>query len=250
MQYSLFRPTAEETGWQLGGGLHWRYFSLLGWSAAGAAVHSPWCCFGTRSALLPGGSCWQIQLWLCVFAASGCPFQLPLYNQWPPTPVPSPPGSLLLLPEIEVYMSMCACTQSSLFAGPIRLASTDVTGLQEFQECGGAGAGVSILGSEQKGRSYLSIGRQLSSAGWLPDRLVGYYDECCGPTGDGLRYFYGNCKNQGLLEAKYKTSFSCHYASGKLLNFLNIQSALCLSCMCLRKHILTNFVSIIFRQQV
>lgn len=34
---------------------------------------------------------------------------------------------------------------------PIALASTDVTGLEECEECGGAAAGVSILGPGQEG---------------------------------------------------------------------------------------------------
>lgn len=54
---------------------------------------------------------------------------------------------------------------------PITLASTDVTGSEECKECGGAGAGVSILGPGQRerGAGQLSIGRQLSSAA-LADR--------------------------------------------------------------------------------
>lgn len=87
---------------------------------------------------------------------------------------------------------------------PIRLASTDVSGSEECEECGGAGAGVSILGPGQK-REGLAQYRQtvqLRGAGRLPGRLVGERSECCKPAGHGLLYFYGNCNNKGLLEAK------------------------------------------------
>lgn len=42
---------------------------------------------------------------------------------------------------------------------PMRVASTDVTGSEECQECGGAEAGVSILGLGQRGPGQLSIGK-------------------------------------------------------------------------------------------
>lgn len=69
-------------------------------------------------------------------------------------------------------MCVCVCLPevfgSVRSPRPIALASTDVTGLEECEECGGATAGVSILGPGQKGVGQLGIGRQLHSPGWLP----------------------------------------------------------------------------------
>lgn len=64
---------------------------------------------------------------------------------------------------------------------------------------------------------------QLGSAGWLPDRLVGQYRESCGPAEDGLRYFYGNCTNQGLLEGQERDVFLpslCIWEAVKLLKHM------------------------------
>lgn len=114
---------------------------------------------GKGAALLPGGSCWQRQLWLCVSSKS--------YNISCPSKLTTPSSSLLdpnlmaLTPDLSpaslragsacehawVRMSSsCVCRPR-----PITLASTDVTGLEECKECGGAGAGVSILGQGQRG---------------------------------------------------------------------------------------------------
>ena len=67
---------------------------LQGWSAAGVAVrwepgHTVVLFWEKKRgpALLPGGSCWQRQLWLCVSSKSysiSCPF-CPS-NRWPHTP--------------------------------------------------------------------------------------------------------------------------------------------------------------------
>lgn len=72
-----------------------------------------------------------------------------------------PPNLMALTPDLtpaslragsayeRVWVRMssgCVCRPR-----PITLASTDVTGLEECEECGGAGAGVSILGQGQRG---------------------------------------------------------------------------------------------------
>lgn len=46
---------------------------------------------------------------------------------------------------------------------PITLASTDVTGLKECEECGGAEAGVSILGPGQRGGRASSVSADSSA---------------------------------------------------------------------------------------
>lgn len=87
---------------------------------------------GKAAASLPGGSCWQRQLWLCVFSKSPCPFQLPFLPLYKRSSLMA--FTLALTPVSPKAGSSFehVCTQpSSVFVGPIKLASTDVTGLQE-----------------------------------------------------------------------------------------------------------------------
>lgn len=127
---------------------------------------------GKGAALLPGGSCWQRQLWLCVSSKS---YSISCLSNRRPPPYPPPnlnPMALTLAltpasPRAgSAYEHMCVRPSSGCVRRPrpITLASTDVTGLEECEECGGAGAGVSILGPGQRGAGLLSIGRQFSSA--------------------------------------------------------------------------------------
>lgn len=88
---------------------------------------------GKGAALLPGGICWQRQLSLCVSSKSyciSCPF-CPLSRQ-PPF---SNPVALTSASPRAVSACEHVCVRSSLGCvrrpRPIRLASTDVTGLEE-----------------------------------------------------------------------------------------------------------------------
>ncbi len=135
---------------------------LLGWSAAGAAVR--WV-QGHTVVLF-----WEKGLLCCQVAvvgrdsygfvfpprvtASAAPFA-------PLTDSPPHPNLMALTPALtpaspragSAYEHVCVHPSSGCVRRlrPIRLASTDVTGLEECEECGGAGAGVSILGPGQRG---------------------------------------------------------------------------------------------------
>jgi len=104
---------------------------LLGWSAAGAVcpLTAGSHCGVVLGEGLPGGSCWQRQLWLCVSSKSLCPFQLPLlplHFQRPPSqpsgphPCPNPCFSqswesiwaCVCSPELR----LCSQTQSDWLA--------------------------------------------------------------------------------------------------------------------------------------
>lgn len=149
---------------------------LLGWSAAGAAVR--WV-RGHTVVLF-----WEKGLLCCQVAVVGRDsygFVFPprvtasaasLTDDPPPDPPNLNPMALTLAltpasPRAgSEYEHMCVRPSSGCVRRPrpITLASTDVTGLEECEECGGAGAGVSILGPGQRGAGLLSIGRQFSSA--------------------------------------------------------------------------------------
>lgn len=110
---------------------------------------------GKGAALLPGGSCWQRQLWLCVSSKS---YSISCPSNRRPRPNPN---LMALTPALtpaspragSAYEHVCVRPSSGCVRRPrpITLASTDVTGLEECEECGGAGAGVSILGPGQRG---------------------------------------------------------------------------------------------------
>lgn len=145
---------------------------LLGWSAAGAAIRWVW---GHTVVLFweKGLLCCQVAQLLADTVMALCSLQelqhqLPIYSPpfQPQTNGPHP-GSNPCFSQNWKYMWACVCSPE--VSGcvhrprPMALASTDVTGLEEFEECGGAKAGVSILGPGQKGAGELGIGRQLSS---------------------------------------------------------------------------------------
>lgn len=88
-----FFPSWSDWEWQLGGGwCHCSFFATLCWDGRQQVRPSAdcgvtlCCCFGKWATLLPGGSCWQRQLWLCVSCKSYCPSQLPF------CPLPHPDG--------------------------------------------------------------------------------------------------------------------------------------------------------------
>lgn len=133
---------------------------------------------GKELALLPGGSCWWRQLWLCAPSKSYSISCLPNHPQLQPQPQPNGPEPKCnpCFSQSWNCMRACVCVCVCLpevFGSvrrtrPIALASADVTGLKECEECGGATAGVSIFGPGQKGEGQLGISRQLHSPGLLP----------------------------------------------------------------------------------
>ena len=195
-----------------GGGVSIVFFSLchppLGWSAAGAAVRGV---RGHTVVLFWGKGLLRCQV--AVVAGDSSAFMFPPgVTASAASPTPPPAG---LQPQARpngphpdcnpcwscmcVRVGVCWCVFAGGFGSvrrprPMALASTDVTGSEECEECGGASAGVAVLGPGQKGAGQLGIGRQLHSPGRLPAWLVGD-GEPCEPAEDGLRYFYGNCSN-------------------------------------------------------
>lgn len=81
----------ESDSWE-GGWCHCSFSATLCWDGRQQVRLSAdcrvilCCCFGRWAALLPGGSCWQRQLWLCVSCKSYSPSQLPF------CPLPRPNG--------------------------------------------------------------------------------------------------------------------------------------------------------------
>ncbi|MEQ2180444.1 hypothetical protein GOODEAATRI_001290 [Goodea atripinnis] len=138
--FTLLSPPAEVTESDKWLGVELALFFPLPSSAR--TVCSRCCCplavgshcgvvLGREAALLPGGSCWQRQLWRCVFS-SPCLFQLPFLPFYNPLPQPDglQPGSKPFHRAGSPFEHVCT-EPSSVLVGPIRMASTDVTGLQE-----------------------------------------------------------------------------------------------------------------------
>ncbi|MEQ2315578.1 hypothetical protein AMECASPLE_023879 [Ameca splendens] len=171
--FTLLSPPAEvtESDKWLGVGLA-LFFPL---PSSARTVCSRCCCplavgshcgvvLGREAALLPGGSCWQRQLWRCVFS-SPCLFQLPFLPLYNPLPQPDglQPGSNPFHRAGSPFEHVCT-EPSSVLVGPNQTGQHRCDRLTGMLGMRRRWSGCVHPWPGAEGEGSLSIGRRLSSA--------------------------------------------------------------------------------------
>lgn len=188
--YSPFPSSWRDWEWQLGGGWAGVILSL---PSSTRTACSRCCCLlavgshggvvlGKAAASLPGGSCWQRQLWLCVFSKSPCPFQLPflpLHKRSSPVLIPEPdglhPGSNPCFSQSWKFIWACVHSAKLCVCRP------NQTGQHRCDRLTGmlgmwrrwSGCVHPWPGAKEEGLPQYRQTAQLCFAGWLPDWLIG-----------------------------------------------------------------------------